>query len=45
MPYLSQSALEHLEQVIIFEGPNTIAAILIESVVGAGVAGFEAVET
>ncbi len=27
-------ALDHLEQVIIFEGPNTIAAILIESVVG-----------
>jgi taurine--2-oxoglutarate transaminase len=27
-------ALEHLEQVIIFEGPHTIAAILIESVVG-----------
>ena len=27
-------ALEHLEQVIIFEGANTIAAILIESVVG-----------
>jgi len=27
-------ALEHLEQTIIFEGPNTIAAILIESVVG-----------
>ena len=27
-------ALEHLEQVIIFEGPNTIAAILIGSVVG-----------
>lgn len=27
-------ALEHLENVIIFEGPNTIAAILIESVVG-----------
>ncbi len=27
-------ALEHLEQVIIFEGPSTIAAILIESVVG-----------
>ena len=27
-------ALEHLEQVIIFEGQNTIAAILIESVVG-----------
>ncbi|MET0739946.1 MAG: aspartate aminotransferase family protein [Candidatus Nanopelagicales bacterium] len=27
-------ALEHLEQVVIFEGPATIAAILIESVVG-----------
>ena len=27
-------ALEHLEQVIIFEGPSTVAAILIESVVG-----------
>ena len=27
-------ALEHLEQVIIFEGPATIAAIVIESVVG-----------
>jgi len=27
-------ALEHLEQVIIFEGPHTIAAILVESVVG-----------
>ena len=27
-------ALEHLESVINFEGPNTIAAILIESVVG-----------
>ena len=27
-------ALEHLEQTIIFEGPKTIAAILIESVVG-----------
>ncbi len=27
-------ALEHLEQTIIFEGPNTIAAILIESVPG-----------
>ncbi|MFM7623964.1 MAG: aminotransferase class III-fold pyridoxal phosphate-dependent enzyme, partial [Actinomycetota bacterium] len=27
-------ALEHLENTIIFEGPNTIAAILIESVVG-----------
>ena len=27
-------ALEHLENVIIFEGPQTIAAILIESVVG-----------
>jgi taurine--2-oxoglutarate transaminase len=30
----SQRALEHLEQVIQFEGPNTIAAILIESIVG-----------
>lgn len=29
-----ERALEHLEQVIIFEGPNTIAAILIESIVG-----------
>jgi taurine--2-oxoglutarate transaminase len=29
-----QRALEHLEQTIIFEGANTIAAILIESVVG-----------
>ncbi|MFM8404766.1 MAG: aminotransferase class III-fold pyridoxal phosphate-dependent enzyme, partial [Actinomycetota bacterium] len=27
-------ALEHLESVITFEGPNTVAAILIESVVG-----------
>jgi taurine--2-oxoglutarate transaminase len=27
-------ALEHLEQVIIFEGPSTIAAIILESVVG-----------
>ena len=27
-------ALEHLEQVIIFEGPTTIAAIILESVVG-----------
>ena len=27
-------ALEHLENVIVFEGPKTIAAILIESVVG-----------
>ena len=27
-------ALEHLEQVIIFEGPATIAAVLVESVVG-----------
>ena len=27
-------ALEHLEQVIIFEGPSTIAAILLESIVG-----------
>jgi taurine--2-oxoglutarate transaminase len=30
----SARALEHLEQVIIFEGPATIAAILLESVVG-----------
>lgn len=30
----SQRALEHLEQVIQFEGPHTIGAILIESVVG-----------
>ena len=30
----SARALAHLEQVIIFEGPNTIACILIESVVG-----------
>ena len=30
----SRRALEHLEQVIIFEGPATIAAILIESIVG-----------
>lgn len=30
----TQRALEHLEQVIIFEGPQTIAAILLESVVG-----------
>jgi taurine---2-oxoglutarate transaminase len=29
-----QRALEHLEQVIIFEGPGTIAAILIETIVG-----------
>ena len=29
-----QRALEHLEQVIIFEGPVTIAAILIETIVG-----------
>lgn len=29
-----QRALEHLENVITFEGPNTIAAILIETVVG-----------
>jgi taurine---2-oxoglutarate transaminase len=29
-----QRALEHLEQVITFEGPDTIAAILIESIVG-----------
>ena len=30
----SQRALAHLEQVIVFEGPATIAAILIETVVG-----------
>ena len=30
----SARALEHLEQVIIFEGPSTVAAILIESIVG-----------
>ena len=30
----SERALTHLEQVIQFEGPNTIGAILIESVVG-----------
>jgi len=30
----TKRALEHLEQVIIFEGASTIAAILIESVVG-----------
>ncbi len=30
----SQRALEHLEQVIAFEGPATVAAILIETVVG-----------
>jgi taurine--2-oxoglutarate transaminase len=29
-----QRALEHLEQTIIFEGPNTIAAVLLESVPG-----------
>ena len=29
-------ALEHLEQVITFEGPQTIAAILLETVVGTG---------
>jgi taurine--2-oxoglutarate transaminase len=29
-----ERALKHLEEVITFEGPNTIAAILIESVVG-----------
>ncbi len=29
-----QRALEHLEQVILFEGPATIAAILIETIVG-----------
>ncbi len=30
----SQRALQHLEQVIAFEGPNSIAAILMETVVG-----------
>jgi taurine--2-oxoglutarate transaminase len=30
----SERALEHLEQVIQFEGPGTIAAILIETIVG-----------
>jgi taurine---2-oxoglutarate transaminase len=30
----SERALQHLEQVIQFEGPGTIAAILIESIVG-----------
>ncbi len=30
----SQRALEHLEQVILFEGPASIAAILIETIVG-----------
>lgn len=30
----SQRALEHLEQVIAFEGPDSIAAILIETIVG-----------
>ncbi|HET9894191.1 MAG TPA: aspartate aminotransferase family protein [Streptosporangiaceae bacterium] len=29
-----QRALEHLEQVIVFEGPRSIAAILIETIVG-----------
>ena len=32
----STRALEHLEQVIIFEGPGTIGCILIETVVGTG---------
>ena len=31
-----ERALQHLEQVITFEGPQTIAAILLESVVGTG---------
>ncbi len=30
----AQRALEHLEQVIAFEGPSTIAAILLETIVG-----------
>lgn len=29
-----QRALEHLEQLVNFEGPNTVAAIMLESVVG-----------
>ena len=29
-----ERALAHLEQLINFEGPNTIAAILLESVIG-----------
>ena len=29
-----ERALQHLEQVITFEGPNTVAAVVIESVVG-----------
>ena len=32
----TERALAHLEEVIVFEGPATIAAILIESVVGTG---------
>ena len=32
----SERALAHLEQVITFEGPGTIAAILLETVVGTG---------
>ncbi len=32
----SERALAHLEQVIMFEGPGTIAAILMETVVGTG---------
>ena len=30
----SQRALEHLEEVIVFEGPSTIAALILESVIG-----------
>ena len=33
-PQECQRALEHLEEVITFEGPSTIAAILIETIVG-----------
>jgi taurine---2-oxoglutarate transaminase len=33
-PEECQRALEHLEEVITFEGPSTIAAILIETIVG-----------
>ena len=32
----SQRALEHLRQIITFEGPESIAAVLLETVIGAG---------
>jgi len=35
-----QRALEHLEQVITFEGPATIAAVLIETIVGTAPPGY-----